>query len=83
MVRSRIIRCQVGLSEVSDVVVVPNVICSAISSFFAGIGRGANLEGFLDWTALAFGVALLLAAIRGLMRGRIVGRWSAARSALP
>lgn len=50
-----------------------SAIPPAIGSFFAGIGRGANVEGFLDWIALAFGLALLIGAIRGLMRGRIVG----------
>jgi pilus assembly protein TadC len=48
-------------------------IPSAISSFFAGVGKGAGVHGMLDWAALIIGIALLISAIRGLKRGRIVG----------
>lgn len=45
----------------------------AIGSFFGGVGASAGVNGVLDWTALLFGIALLLSTIRGLTRGRIVG----------
>jgi len=45
----------------------------AINSFFAGVGLGAGVHGFFDWTALILGLALLLSVISGLKKGRVVG----------
>ena len=44
----------------------------AIGDFFGGIGAGAGLDGILDWTFMIIGIALLVSAIRGLTRARIV-----------
>lgn len=44
----------------------------AIRDFFGGVGAGAGVHGTLDWIALIMGIALLLSAIRGVTRGRIV-----------
>lgn len=46
---------------------------AAIRSLFSGIGEGAGVQGFLGWTALIIGIALLISAARGFWRGRIVG----------
>ncbi|WOJ97031.1 hypothetical protein R0137_00315 [Congregibacter brevis] len=48
-------------------------IPSTLSDFFAGIGKGAGVNGMFDWAALVIGIALLLGAARGIRRGRIVG----------
>ena len=45
----------------------------AVRSFVTGVGEGAGVHGFLDWTALVLGLALLLSVIRSLKAGRIVG----------
>lgn len=45
----------------------------AMADFFGGVGASAGVHGVFDWTALLFGIALLLSTIRGLTRGRIVG----------
>lgn len=45
----------------------------AIGNFFTGVGEGAGVYGFLDWTALIIGIALLLSAIKGLKGGSIIG----------
>lgn len=45
----------------------------AINDLFAGISAGAGVHGFMDWTALIIGLALLISAIRGFTRGGIVG----------
>lgn len=50
-----------------------SAVPGAISSFFTGIARGAGVQGIADWAALIIGIALLVSAIRGLVRGRIVG----------
>ena len=46
---------------------------STLSSFFAGVGEGAGVHGFLDWAALLIGLSFLLSVIQGVRRGRIVG----------
>ena len=48
-------------------------IPGALSDFFAGVGKGAGVNGMFDWVALVIGIALLIGAARGLRRGRIVG----------
>ncbi|WP_439106125.1 hypothetical protein [Congregibacter sp.] len=48
-------------------------IPAALSDFFAGVGKGAGVNGMFDWAALIIGLALLLGAARGIRRGRIVG----------
>ena len=45
----------------------------AIGNFFTGVGEGAGVHGFLDWTALILGIALLLSAVKGLKGGGVVG----------
>jgi hypothetical protein len=45
----------------------------AINDFFGGVSAGAGVYGFVDWVALIVGLALLISAVRGLMRGAIVG----------
>lgn len=45
----------------------------AIGDFFTGVGEGAGVNGFLDWTALILGLALVLSAAKGLKDGSIVG----------
>ncbi|MDP5052276.1 MAG: hypothetical protein NWP69_00685 [Congregibacter sp.] len=48
-------------------------IPGGLSDFFAGVGKGAGVNGMFDWAALIIGIALLLGAARGIKRGRIVG----------
>ncbi|MHA7817837.1 MAG: hypothetical protein ACX93N_15275 [Pseudohaliea sp.] len=48
-------------------------IPSALIDFFSGIAAGAGLHGVLDWAAMILGLGLLLSAVRGLRRKRIVG----------
>ena len=48
-------------------------IPSTVGSFFAGVGEGAGVHGFLDWAALLIGFSLLISVIQGVRRGRIVG----------
>ena len=45
----------------------------AIGNFFTGVGEGAGVHGFLDWTALILGIALLHSAVKGLKGGGVVG----------
>ncbi|WP_350036555.1 hypothetical protein [Pseudohaliea sp.] len=45
----------------------------ALIDFFSGIAVGAGLHGVLAWAAMIFGLGLLLSAVRGLRRQRIVG----------
>ena len=45
----------------------------ALVNFFSGVAAGAGLHGVVDWAAMLFGLALLLSAIRGFRRRRIVG----------
>jgi hypothetical protein len=45
----------------------------AINDFFGGVSAGAGVQGFVDWVALIVGLALLISAVRGFMRGVIVG----------
>lgn len=44
-----------------------------IADFFGGVGEGAGVSGFIDWTALILGLALILSAAKGLKGGKIVG----------
>ena len=48
-------------------------IPSAVGNFFTGLGEGAGVYGFLDWTAPILGLALFLSALKGLKSGSIVG----------
>ncbi|WOJ92850.1 hypothetical protein R0135_13795 [Congregibacter variabilis] len=48
-------------------------IPGTLSDFFAGVGKGAGVNGMIDWAALIIGIALLVSVVRGLKRGRIVG----------
>lgn len=45
----------------------------AMGDFFTGVGKGAGVNGILDWTLLLIGIALLLSVIRGLKRGKFIG----------
>lgn len=45
----------------------------AIGNFFTGVGKGASIDGFMDWTALLLGVALLVSVIKSIKRGSIIG----------
>ena len=45
----------------------------ALVDFFSGVAAGAGLHGVVDWAAMIFGLALLLSAIGGFRRRRIVG----------
>ncbi|WP_439101787.1 hypothetical protein [Congregibacter sp.] len=48
-------------------------IPAALRDFFAGVGKGAGVNGMFDWIALVIAIALLIGAARGIRRGRIVG----------
>ncbi|MFT4769965.1 MAG: hypothetical protein ACI8RN_003119 [Glaciecola sp.] len=48
-------------------------IPGTLGDFFTGVGKGAGVNGILDWAALIIGIALLVSVVRGLKRGRIVG----------
>jgi len=45
----------------------------ALVDFFSGVAAGAGLHGVVDWAAMILGLALLLSAIEGFRRRRIVG----------
>jgi len=45
----------------------------ALIDFFGGVATGAGLNGILDWAVMLVGLALLMSAIQGVRRRRIVG----------